>query len=217
MAAAMRPAWRSSAKSRRMLAEVGLAGVVEQLGRGPAAGLVHPHVERARAVVAVAEAPVGLVHLRGRDAEVGEHGAHVVAPLGRRAPRRARRSGRARPWPGRRTGRGHGGRRPPRSGRGRCRAGGGRDGPSSSARAWPAPPRVRSTKVPSGTTESSSTIGPRRTGSWAKPGSSGTGGGGSSGTGRSVSCVRPFAAPRQVAPPGMSPRVGKRGQRAELE
>ena len=42
-------------------------------------------------------------------------------------------------------------------------------------------------------------------------------GGRSSGTGRSVSCVRPFAAPRQVAPPGMSPRVGKRGQRAELE
>ena len=50
--------------------EVGGGVGVEDLGGGDAGGLVHPHVERR--VLAVGEAPVGLVELEGGDAEVEE-------------------------------------------------------------------------------------------------------------------------------------------------
>ncbi len=63
--------------------EVGCGVGVEDLRRGDAGGLVHPHVERC--VLAVGEASVGLVELQGRDAEVVEAGVDVGdAGLGER-------------------------------------------------------------------------------------------------------------------------------------
>ena len=55
-----------------------LGGVVgvEDLGRGDAGALVHPHVQRR--VVAVGEAPLGLVQLQRGDPEVEEHGVDRV-------------------------------------------------------------------------------------------------------------------------------------------
>ena len=139
-------AWRSSPSRAggRDSSSLG-PGVHDVLGRDPASAgssPVHAHVERA--VVAVAEAPVGLVDLRGADAEVEEHAADLGRAERRRPPRRAGRSGRGGRWPGPRTARG---------GRAAAMASGSRSMPtreraglaSRTAAAWPPSPSVAST------------------------------------------------------------------------
>ena len=56
---------------------VGRVGV-DDLGRGDAAALVHPHVQRR--VLGVGEAAGGLVELQRRDAEVEQHALHPGVP-----------------------------------------------------------------------------------------------------------------------------------------
>ena len=111
IARAMRPAKRSSPYSRMIRARVVLVIAVDDVGSGATAAAIHPHVERS--FVAIAEAALGPIELRGRDAEVeqgagqavdsgaGEHlgklveaavhGRHPPAESVQPSPRRAQR------------------------------------------------------------------------------------------------------------------------------
>ncbi len=123
-ASAIRRANRSSPYSRSTRASsVGRVGV-DDLGRGDAPALVHPHVQRR--VLGVGEAAGGLVELQRRDPEVEQHALHPRGAEPGEHRRRARRRRRAPGWRGRRTARAGRRRSPAPAGRGRARPAGGR-------------------------------------------------------------------------------------------
>ena len=213
MARAMRLAKRSSPKCAQHAGQLALVVGVDDVGRGRGRSAVHAHVERG--VLAVAEAAVGPVELRRADPEVEEHADDRVVRAGDGVGRDVDRGGRS----GTRTDV----NRPGNSSASGAEAASASSSwsmpttrrcgwASSSARAWPPPPRVASTSTPAGTGANSSVISSTITGRCGKPWSV-------------VSCLRacrrslrrggsriahrqPFG---QRAPVGMSPRSGWMG------